>query len=393
MSGRPSVPIDLIRGFWGRIRAGDSIEDAATLVGMSVTQARRTFRKAGGVNQFPASPLKGRYLSWLEREEIHDLTARGEGVRKIARALGRDPATISRELARGMTNRRGYRPSVAQHKANAARRGPRSAKLAVNGRLREEVQRRLHRRESPEQIAGRLRTDFPDDAEMRVSHETIYQALYVQSRGGLNRELATHLRTGRSMRKPRRAEGERRGRIPDMVMISERPAEAEDRAVPGHWEGDLILGSVASGSAIGTLVERSTGFVMLLHLPENHTALAVQEAMIEKISQLPEHLKRSLTWDQGSEMASHKAITAATGLDIYFCDPHSPWQRGSNENTNGLLRQYFPKGTDLSVHGPGILDNVAAELNCRPRKRYDWETPAERLDKLLSNPHTNTGVA
>jgi len=393
MAGRPAVPIDVVREFWGRIRAGDVIEDAASLVGMSVTHGRRTFRKAGGVNQFPAAPVKGRYLTGLEREEIHDLSARGAGVRAISRALGRDPSTISRELLRGRTNRRGYRPSVAQHKANAARRGPRSAKLAVNDRLRDEVQRRLRRGESPEQIAGRLRTDFPDDAEMRVSHETIYQALYVQSRGGLNRELTAHLRTGRSMRKPRRVEGERRGRIPDMVMISERPAEADDRAIPGHWEGDLILGSVASGSAIGTLVERSTGFVMLLHLPGNHTALAVQEAMIEKITQLPDQLKRSLTWDQGSEMASHAQITAATGLDIYFCDPHSPWQRGSNENTNGLLRQYFPKGTDLSVHGPGILDNVAAELNSRPRKRYDWATPAERLEQLLSNPHTNTGVA
>ncbi|WP_189607845.1 IS30 family transposase, partial [Mycetocola manganoxydans] len=314
-------PIDVVRAFWGRIRAGDVIEDAATFVGMSVTQGRRTFRKAGGVNQFPAAPVKDRYLSAVEREEIHDRAARGEGVREIARALGRDPATLSRELARGKTNRRGYRPSVAQHKANAARRGPRSAKLAVNDKLREEVQQRLQRRDSPEQIAGRLRTDFPDDAEMWVSHETIYQALYVQSRGGLSRELTAHLRTGRSMRKPRRKEGERRGRIPDMVMISERPAEADDRAIPGHWEGDLILGSTASGSAIGTLVERCTGFVMLLHLPGRHTALAVQEAMIEKMADLPEELKRSLTWDQGIEMASHAAITAAIDLDIYFCDP------------------------------------------------------------------------
>ena len=393
MAGRPAVPIEVIRAFWARIRAGDVIEDAATAAGMSVTQGRVTFRKAGGVNPLPAAPVKGRYLTGLEREEILALISRGKSVRSIARALARDPATISRELARGQTNRRGYRPSVAQHKANAARRGPRAAKLAVNDRLRDEVQRRLQRRDSPEQIAGRLVTDFPDDAEMRVSHETIYQALYVQSRGGLNRELSAHLRTGRSMRKPRRVDGERRGRIPGMVMISERPAEADERAVPGHWEGDLILGSVASGSAIGTLVERSTGFVLLLHLPGDHTALTVQEAMVEKVTELPEQLKRSLTWDQGSEMAFHAQITAATGLDIYFCDPHSPWQRGSNENTNGLLRQYFLKGTDLSVHGPGILDNVAAELNSRPRKRYDWATPAERLDALLSQPHSNTGVA
>jgi IS30 family transposase len=282
---------------------------------------------------------------------------------------------------------------TAQLKANTARRGPRRAKLAVNGRLRQEVQRRLRLRESPEQIAGRLRIDFPDDEEMRVSAETIYQSLYVQSRGGLSRELTTHLRTGRSMRKTRRKEGERRGKIAGMIMISERPAEADDRAVPGHWEGDLIIGSVASASAIGTLVERTTGFVMLLHLPHNHTALAVQEAMVTKITELPEQLKRSLTWDQGVEMTNHLKITEATGLDIYFCDPHSPWQRGSNENTNGLLRQYFPKGTDLSVHGEGILDNVAAELNNRPRKRHGWATPAEVLNKLLSKPHENTGVA
>jgi IS30 family transposase len=393
MRGRPSIPIDTIRLFWSMIRSGAVMEDAATAAGISLSQGRRVFRQAGGVNPIPPAPVQGRYLSFPEREEILRLHAAGEGVRSIARALGRDPATISRELARGSTVWRGYRASVGQHQANSSRRGPRQAKLAVNERLRVEVQNRLKRRESPEQIAGRLKIDFPDDAEMRVSHETIYQALYIQSRGALKRELTAHLRSGRSIRKPRRTEGERRGRIPDMAMISERPAEARDRAVPGHWEGDLILGSVSSGSAIGTLVERTSGFVMLLHLPEDHTALAVQEALTEKITQLPEQLKRSLTWDQGAEMASHAKITTATGLNIYFCDPHSPWQRGSNENTNGLLRQYFPKGTDLSVHGPGILDNVAAELNNRPRKRHGWATPAEVLDRLLSQAETNTDVA
>jgi IS30 family transposase len=393
VGGRPSVPIDVIRVFWLGVRAGLVIEEAASVAGVSVTHARSVFREAGGVNPIPAALVKGRYLSFLEREEILDLHARGRGVRSIARTLNRSPGTISRELARGSSRRLGYRPSVGQHKANGARRGPRQAKLAVNGRLRGEVQRRLRLHESPEQIAGRLRIDFPDDEEMRVSAETIYQSLYVQSRGGLSRELTTHLRTGRSMRKTRRKEGERRGKIAGMIMISERPAEADDRAVPGHWEGDLIIGSVASASAIGTLVERTTGFVMLLHLPHNHTALAVQEAMVTKITELPEQLKRSLTWDQGVEMTNHLKITEATGLDIYFCDPHSPWQRGSNENTNGLLRQYFPKGTDLSVHGEGILDNVAAELNNRPRKRHGWATPAEVLNKLLSKPHENTGVA
>jgi IS30 family transposase len=259
-------------------------------------------------------------------------------------------------------------------------------------RLRAQVQDRLRANHSPEQIARRLREDYPDERGMWVSHETIYQAIYVQGRGALKRELAKQLRTGRTLRKPRRG-AERRGRIPGMVNISERPAEVNDRAVPGHWEGDLILGSVVSGSAIGTLVERATGFVLLLHLPGNHGALAVQQAMIEKMAQLPDTLRRTLTWDQGVEMSNHVAIAAATDLDIYFCDPHSPWQRGSNENTNGLLRQYFPKGSDLSLHGPGYLDYVAAEMNNRPRKRLDWRTPAETLDKLLSNPSNPPGVA
>jgi IS30 family transposase len=258
--------------------------------------------------------------------------------------------------------------------------------------LRGEVQTRLQRNHSPEQIARRLREDFPEDEEMRVSPETIYRSIYVQGRGGLRRELVKHLRTGRVQRKPRRRDGERRGRIPGMINISERPAEVEDRAVPGHWEGDLIIG--ASGdSAIGTLVERMTGFVMLLHLPSDHGALAVQDAITVKMAELPEILRRTLTWDQGSEMANHVAISDATGLDIYFCDPHSPWQRPLNENTNGLLRQYFPKGTDLSRHGPGYLDFVAAELNNRPRKRLDWKTPAEALDRLLSQPFNPPGVA
>ena len=232
--------------------------------------------------------------------------------------------------------------------------------------------------------------DFPDDPEMRVSHETIYQALYVQSRGALRRELTTSLRTGRTIRKPRRRAEERRGRLRGMVMISERPPEVADRAVPGHWEGDLILGSTASGSAVGTLVERSTRFVMLLHLPGGHTAEIVQEAMVAKMATLPEQLRRSLTWDQGSEMANHVQIAEATGLSIYFCDPHSPWQRGTNENTNGLLRQYLPKGTDLSFYGPGMLDNIAAELNNRPRKTLNWHTPTEALHAILSGQEIQT---
>jgi IS30 family transposase len=389
---RPMRPREFDRPFWEAIRSGLGVKSAARLTGMSATTSKRVFRKAGGVNPVPVHPPVGRYLSWVEREDIAALTHAGHGVREIARRTGRSPATISRELSRGATGR-GYRASVAQSKIDRGRTKARGAKLATNLRLRKAVQDHLVQHLSPEQIAGRLRRDFPDDPEMRVSPETIYQSLYIQARGGLKRELTAHLRTGRSMRKPRRREAERRGRIPGMIMISERPAEVEDRAVPGHWEGDLILGSAASKSAVGTLVERTTGFVMLLHLPGDHGALAVQEALVTKMATLPEQLRRSLTWDQGSEMANHVAIAEATAMDIYFCDPHSPWQRGSNENTNGLLRQYLPKGTDLSFYGPGLLDKIASELNARPRKRHDFQTPAEVLDQLLSEPTTNHGVA
>jgi len=282
---------------------------------------------------------------------------------------------------------------MAQTHADRGRRDPRNAKLATNLRLRREVQARLERHDSPGQIAGRLKIDFPDEPEMWVSAETIYQSLYIQARGGLRRELTAYLRTGRSMRKPRRTPGHRRTRIPGMVLISERPPEIEDRAVPGHWEGDLIMGSKTSDSSVGTLVERTTGFVMLLHLPNGHGTLAVQEALVAKMLTLDDHLRRSLTWDQGLEMASHREISAATGLDIYFCDPHSPWQRGTNENTNGLLRQYLPKGSDLSFYGPGMLDNIAAELNSRPRKRHGFRTPAEMLDDILAKTTDNHGVA
>ena len=390
--GRPKGPWEVRRRFWVGIREGLDVEEAAAAAGMSRPWGTRLVHETGGVNPTRVAGPVGRYLSWSEREEIAALVHARCGVREIARRLGRDPGSISRELARGATTR-GYRASVAQAKVDCGRSSPRAAKLATNLVLRREVQARLERRESPEQIAGRLRVDFPDQPEMWVSPETIYQSLYVQSRGGLKRELTAYLRTGRSMRKPRRREGERRGRIPGMVSISERPPEVEDRAVPGHWEGDLILGSTASGSAVGTLVERMTGFVMLLHLPEDHGALAVQEALVAKMSTLPDQLRLSLTWDQGMEMATHVQIAEATGLEIFFCDPHSPWQRGSNENTNGLLRQYLPKGTDLSFHGPGILDNIAAELNTRPRKRHGFRTPAEVLDELLSEANNNHGVA
>ena len=386
MGGRPKQPRVFDRGFWAGIRAGLGIEEAAAGVGMSETWGRQTFRKAGGVNPTRVAGLTGRYLSWSEREEIAALDHAGRGVRDIARQLGRDPGTISRELDRGATSR-GYRASVGQVKADKARAAPRAAKLATNLRLRREVQARLKRRESPEQIAGRLKIDFPDEPEMWVSAETIYQSLYVQARGGLKRELTAYLRTGRSMRKPRRKAGERRGRLPGMVSISERPPEVEDRAVPGHWEGDLILGSTASKSAVGTLVERTTGFVMLLHLPQDHGALTVQEALVAKMATLPEQLKLSLTWDQGAEMANHVRIAEATGLEIYFCDPHSPWQRGSNENTNGLLRQYLPKGTDLSLFSQDELDAIADSMNNRPRATHAWHSPLEVFARTLASAH------
>jgi IS30 family transposase len=346
---------------------------------------------------------KGRYLSLAEREEIMVGLAEKLSYREIARRLGRDPSTISREVRRNIASSRHrhtrdgrpitrYRATLAQTKAEDRARRPKPAKLAVNCRLRWRVQARLRLRWSPEQIARSLRRDFPDRPELWVSHETIYQSLYVQGRGALRRDLTRCLRTGRAIRRPQRRPHQRRSKIPDMIMISERPAEVADRAVPGHWEGDLILGT-DNRSAIGTLVERSTRYVMLLHLPHGHTADHVQAAMTEVIATLPQHLWRSLTWDQGNEMARHRQITLAADLPIYFCDPHSPWQRGTNENTNGLLRQYFPKGTDLAKYSAEQLLDVAIQLNGRPRKTLDWRTPAEALNQLLSNPYPNRSVA
>jgi IS30 family transposase len=330
-------------------------------------------------------PVKGRYLSLAEREEIAVGIAAGETPAAIAVRIGRHKTTVGREIDRNGVVRwpASYRASTAQAKAESRARRPKEGKLAASPRLAAAVQDGLTQRWSPEQISRRLVEDHPDDGEMRVCHETIYQALYVQGRGGLRRELTACLRTGRALRKPRRQAAARRTRITDMVMIAERPAEVEDRAVPGHWEGDLIVGS-ANGSAIGTLVERTTRFVMLLHLPHDHGAAAVRDAIAATIMTLPGELRRTLTWDQGVELAGHAEISMATDLDIYFCDPHSPWQRGTNENTNGLLRQYFPKGTDLSVHTAADLVRVAAELNGRPRKTLGWRKPTEALNALLS---------
>ncbi|MEO6794683.1 MAG: IS30 family transposase [Mycobacterium sp.] len=327
--------------------------------------------------------ISDRYLSVQDRIAIADGLVLKESLRAIATRIGKNVSTVSREVGKGSIDGR-YLPYQADRAAAAARGRPKQSKLVTNAVLRAAVEEGLSRKLSPEQISHRLRRDHPDDESMRVSHETIYQALYFQARGGLKREVQQALRTGRTRRKPHRKEGERYQRFSDpMVMISDRPAEVEDRAVPGHWEGDLITGE-QNKTAIGTLVERSTRYTMLLHLPDGHDAESVRDALTATMQDLPAHLRGSLTWDQGCEMARHKQFSMATDMQVYFCDPASPWQRGSNENTNGLLRQYFPKGTDLSVYGPEDLEHVAQELNGRPRKTLGWDTPAERLRDLIT---------
>ena len=381
--------------FWAAMRSGSSTAQAARITGVSEMSANIWVKQAGYVPRTPALAIveidRSRRprapLSFIERCRLEELLETGHTSGQAAGLLGRHRDTIRREIDRGQTSWV-YRARVGQDVADVNAKRPKARKLQDNPVLLAEVVARLEARHSPEQIAERLRQDFPDDPGMWVSHETIYQALYVQPRGELARLVKTALRAGRTQRKPQGRKGNGQGKLKDMINISDRPKEADDRAIPGHWEGDLILGSTASGSAIGTLVERTTGFVVLLHLPEDRTAATLAAAMSVKVPDIPEILRRSLTWDQGSEMALHTKITEATGLPIYFCDPHSPWQRGTNENTNGLLRQYFPKGTDLSFYGPGWLDQVAAELNARPRKRLNWRTPAEELHRLLSDPST-----
>jgi IS30 family transposase len=328
--------------------------------------------------------VSARFLSQDERIVIADRWRAGVSQAAIAAELGRPRCTISREIARNRDPGGGYQPFAAQQRAEGRRPRPKTRKLAGSPVLRDLVQDLLGSKYSPEQISARLRRDFPERSGLRVSHETIYQAFYVQGRGGLRRELATALRTGRAVRRPR-STGARASRFTaPMLMISDRPAEADDRAVPGHWEGDLIIGKDGR-SAIGTLVERATRYVLLVHLgARGRSAETVRDALLDTVATLPQHLKRSLTWDQGAEMALHHQFSLAADMPVYFCDPHSPWQRGSNENTNGLLRQYFPKGTDLAVHSPEHLTGVAAELNGRPRKTLGWDTPAERLTKLLT---------
>ncbi len=433
--GRPSTARreDRVR-FWEAIARGLSTEEAAVETGLSPAVGSRWFRQAGGMPHIKLVPVSSRYLSFSEREEIAILHAQKLGVREMARRVGRSPSTISRELRRNASTRSHtvtYRATTAQWHAERRASRPKVSKLATNDALREYVQDRLagaitrpdgelvagpdvrfngrrHGRRqdrrwgkswSPEQISNRLRVEFPDDEAMRISHEAIYQALYVQGRGALKRELVACLRTGRALRVPRaRTRGRGKKFVTPEIMISERPAEADDRAVPGRWEGDLILG--LDSSAIGTLVERTTRFTLLLHLPRmedhgdnprakngpalaGHGAVAVRDAIAEAVGDLPDQLRRSLIWDQGAEMAQHAQLRVESGLDVFFCDPHSPWQRGTNENTNGLLRQYFPKGTDLARHPRDDLDAVALALNSRPRKTLGWKTPAEALAQLL----------
>lgn len=433
--GHPKYQRPVEIAFWDRIAEGLLAEEAARTIGVAPAVATRWFRQGGGMRPFDPSPPSGRYLSFSEREEIALLRVQGKGVRAIARIVRRNPGTISRELRRNAATRGGkleYRASVAQWKADLTARRPKIAKLVSNPRLREYVQERLsgqisrpdgtpvegpatgawtgrnkpHRKDrawvmawSPEQIAHRIRLDFPDDESMRISHEAIYQALYIQGRGALKRELILCLRTGRALRAPRaRSKRTTWAHVTPEALLSKRPAEAADRAVPGHWEGDLIIG--LERSAIGTVVERSTRFTMLVHLPREegygtiprtkngpalagYGAISMKNALASSMATLPAQLARSVTWDRGKEMSAHAQFKVETGIPVFFADPHSPWQRGTNENTNGLLRQYFPKGTDLSRWSAEDIEAVAHALNTRPRKTLGWKTPAEAFNEQL----------
>ena len=434
--GHPKFQRHVEAAFWAEIAKGLLPIEAAAVVGVAQAVGQRWFRHAGGMPPFDLKfKPTGRYLSFAEREEIALLRAQDKGVREIARAIGRDPGPVSRELRRNAATRGGkleYRASVAQWKADMAAKRPKTAKLVANPRLHAYVQERLagqiktpdgkvirgpepprftginkpHRKHrgwstawSPEQISNRLKVDFPDDESMRISHEAIYQSLYVEGRGALKRELVWCLRTGRALRAPReRSRRKTWAHVTPETLISERPPEAEDRAVPGHWEGDLLIG--LERSAIGTLVDRTTRFTMLVHLPREegyrhketpkngpalagYGAITMKNALANTMSRLPAQVTRSLTWDRGKEMSAHAKFTVETGIPVFFADPQAPWQRGTNENTNGLLRQYFPKGTDLSCWSAEEIEAVAHTLNTRPRKSLSWKTPAEALNEHL----------
>jgi transposase, IS30 family len=386
----PAEQVDLIHCL---LRRGERTSVVAERAGVSTRTVQRMLARVGGVPRPAQAEYAGRYLSQDERCEIARLHDLEHSVREIARRLGRAPSTVSRELARNRDTKTGhYLPHPAHTRAWRRQRRPKPSKIASHPRLRAWVQYLLKQRLSPEQVAGRLRVLFPDDGSMRISHESIYQSLYVYPRGELTRELKAHLRRGRSSRRPRGQRTNKHDRITAMVSIHDRPEEVESRLVPGHHEGDLIKGSLASNSAVGTIVERHSGYLTLLHLPEGWTADKVAAAVVEQMSALPPWFAKTLTWDRGTEMAKHTDITAQTGINVYFADPYSPHQRPSNENTNGLLREYLPKGTDLSQHTRTDLDTIANQLNDRPRKRLGYLTPSEVLAKLLLE-HIEDGVA
>src|SRR5512146_1986564 len=369
-AGRPALPRDVGVAFWDGVRAGLGVAGASAAAGVARATGQAWVREAGGVKGNGEGAGSGRFLQRWEREGI-----------AVGLAPGRSAPAVSREVRRNSV-RGAYRAHLAEREALARAPRPKPARLAADGELRAWVEGKLALRWSPEQVSARLKAQFPDRPEMRVSPETIYQSIYVQGRGALRRELAACLRTGRAQRRPQRAgPAGGRAKITGMVSISQRPAEADDRAVPGHWEGDLIEGR-AGKTHLGTLVERSTRFTLLVPLPDGKSAPAVAAAITPVIAALPAALRRSLTWDQGTEMALHARVAVAADCKVYFCDPHSPWQRGSNENTNGLLRQYFPKGTEIPA-SPQRLREVADELNGRPRKTLGWKTPAEAMAALL----------
>jgi len=378
------VPEERERALLDLLASGVAAGRAAGIAGVSASTARRLVRRMGGVCRPPGIAYSARYLDRDERYEIARLREAGLSVRQVAARIGRSPSTAGRELARNAGPGTGqYMPERAHRLAWERQRRPKASKLAASPRLRAAVQGMLNRRYSPQQASGRLTVDYPGDPAMRVSHETIYRSIYLYPRGELRKELKACLRSGRAARRPRGRGPQARGRIVGAVPIGQRPPEAEGRLVPGHHEGDLVMGSVASNSAVGTIVERTTGYLTLIGLPDGHTADAVADAVISRLTALPSWFARTLTWDNGKEMARHARITGQTGVQVYFADPHAPWQRGSNENLNGLLREYLPKGTDLSRYTPAQLQQIEDELNDRPRKRFGYRTPREELAKLL----------
>jgi transposase, IS30 family len=378
-----ALPPDRVRAVRDQLAAGLNPNQAGPAAGVSKSFAYVLHHKMGGVYRPPEVTYSDRYLDREERYELARLREAGLSMRKAAARMGRSPSTISRELGRNADPRTGtYQPERADRLAWERQRRPKPSRLSLDPVLRGEVQRLLDLRYSPEQASGRLKIMHPGDPAMRVSHETIYQSIYVYPRGELRRELKACLRSGRAVRRPR-GRREIRGKIIGAVPIGQRPAEVAGRLVPGHHEGDLIMGTKASNSAVGTIVERTTGYLTLLPLHDGHDAASVADAIIAQMTALPPWFARTLTWDRGTELAQHQRITATTGIQVYFADPYSPWQRGSNENTNGLLREYLPKGTDLSTTTPAQLAAIAAELNDRPRKRFGYHTPREQLAKML----------